>query len=408
MSARTLGALLTASKVVALSSARLRVAYVDHCAKMSGAEIALLRLLPFLPTTSPLVVLGEDGPLVPRLRAAGVETTVLPLDPHAGDLGRDRVTPRGLPLYAAGASVAYARRLARELRRAEVRVVHTNSNKAHLYGGLAARLAGLPQVWHARDRVAPEFMPPPAVRLMRGAARVLPRTVIANSWATLDTLPGARRLDTVSPVLRDPFDGPARERRPRTGPFTFVMVGRLTPWKGQDVFLRAFAAASAGDVATRAVLVGDALFGESAFKEQLQSLVAELGLTDRVRFAGHVDDVDAELAQADALVHASVIPEPFGQVVVEGMRAGLPVVAADAGGPAEIIEDGRTGLLVPPRDPAALAAALRRLLDEPGLAEELGRAGQTAAEAYRPGPIAGQLEDVYAEILGARPAAGPR
>src|ERR1700704_3441600 len=97
-----------------------------------------------------------------------------------------------------------------------------------------------------------------------------------------------------------------------------------------------------------------------------------------------------QLERLDILVHASIIPEPFGQVVIEGMAAGLPVVAAGAGGPAEVIEDGVTGILYPPGDVGALASALRKLAAKPHLRERLGRAGRVQAAAFAPDIVAAQ------------------
>ena len=114
-------------------------------------------------------------------------------------------------------------------------------------------------------------------------------------------------------------------------PFTVGMVGWLSPWKGQDVFLRAFALAFPNGAA-RARAIGSAMFGEDAYATSLTELCDELGLTGRVDFRGFQADIPAELAELDVLVHATVIPEPFGQVVVEGMAAGLPVIASHAGG----------------------------------------------------------------------------
>ncbi len=387
---------------VVLPPRPLRVAYVDHCAKLSGAEIALLRLLPHLEGVEPVVVLGEEGPLVGRLNDKGIRTEVVPLPVATGTLGRERVTPGRLPLLSGAGAGLYSVQLARRLRRLDVDIVHTNSNKAHLYGGVAARLARRPQVWHARDRVVPEFMPMAAVRLTRLAARTLPRVVIANSRSTLATLPAARHPRGPSAVLPDPIVDPPVPRAGNERPFTVVMVGRLAPWKGQDVFLRSFAEAfgpASGQSPARALVVGAALFGEDDYADALRQLVEELGVSAQVVLTGHRDDVAAILADADVLVHASIIPEPFGQVIVEGLLAGLPVVAADAGGPAEILDHERTGLLVPPRDVPRLAEALLRLRHDPVLAARLATAGRSAAEDYRPGPVARQLEAVYHEVV---------
>ena len=126
------------------------------------------------------------------------------------------------------------------------------------------------------------------------------------------------------------------------------MVGRVAPWKGQHVFLPAFARAFAGG-SERAVIVGAAMFGatEADYGAGLQETASVLGIADRVDFRGFREDVWSELHQMDILVHASVTPEPFGQVIVEAMLAGVPVIASAAGGPGEIVTDNVDGRPLP-------------------------------------------------------------
>ena len=124
-----------------------------------------------------------------------------------------------------------------------------------------------------------------------------------------------------------------------------------------------------------------------------------LGIADRVTFTGFVDDVAGQLARADIAVHASVIPEPHGQVVVEAMAAGVPVIAAAAGGPAEIITDGVDGVLVAPGDVGALARALERLAADAALRSELSVGGRRRAEDYRGAVIAPRFTALYRAVL---------
>ncbi|CAN5744834.1 glycosyltransferase family 4 protein [soil metagenome] len=376
------------------STGRPRVAYLGHSAALSGGEIALARLLEARPHVEPFVVLAEHGPLVERLRSARIDTIVLPLASTAARVDRSRAAgPRAT--VAAVATLRYAVRLRRLVRSLRADVVHTNSMKAHLYGGVAARLAGIPHVWHARDRAAHDYLPAAVVHLVRGAARVLPDVLIANSASTLRTYPGVRDARVVHDAA------PAHIRRaptPAGGPLRIGMVGRLAPWKGQDVFLRAFAAAFPNGP-QHAVVIGAATFGEDGYAASLRQLATDLGIEHRVTFEGHVDDVPAQLDTLHVLVHSSVIPEPFGQVVVEGMAAGLPVVAAAAGGPAEVIDDGRTGLLTAPGDVEALAATLMRLAGDEALRDRLGGAARTASARFLPQHVAGAVVDVYDDVL---------
>lgn len=137
-----------------------------------------------------------------------------------------------------------------------------------------------------------------------------------------------------------------------------MLPGRITRWKGQGVLVEAMAALPGEAVA---LLVGDA-GAKPAFRDELAARIAALGLTDRVRLVGHATDMPAALMLADVVVHASTDPEAFGRTVIEAQAMERVVVASDLGGPRETVEDGVTGFRVVPGDPAALAAALGRVL----------------------------------------------
>lgn len=384
---------------------KLRVVYLDHCARLSGGELALLRLLPALHGVEPHVVLAEEGPLAARLVRAGVSVEVLPMPEVARGLPRGAVRPGALPMASVAGTAVYVVRVARMLARYRPDLVHTNSLKAALYGIAAARLVGVPVVWHLRDRVAEDYLPQASLALLRRLAR-LPAAVVANSRATLETLGPLSRPGYVIPspagvpnsptglVARDVMDGCHRADTLRVG-----MVGRLAPWKGQHLFLEAFAHAFPAGV-QQAVIVGAPLFGEEGYARDLEDLCGRLGLDGRVEFRGFRELVGEELSRFDILVHASVIPEPFGQTVVEGMAAGLPVVAPAAGGPAEVIGHGVDGLLYPPGDLSALAGALRTLASDPELRARMGEAARTRAKAFTPEAIAPQVLAVYEKVLG--------
>ena len=342
------------------------------------------------------VVLGEDGPLVPLLLATGATVEVLALP--GGVRTTSRTEAARVPLGNLVATAAYTLRLARRLRTLRPDAVHTNSLKSALYGSLAARAARVPVVWHARDRIADDYMPARTAAVVRRLSRVLPRVVVANSRATAETLQLPPHRAAV--VVPDPYR-PSRAPRPAgaDGPVRFVMVGRLAPWKGQHVFLAAFARALAG-TPHRAVVLGSAMFGEDDYAAGLLEQVRQLGLADQVEVRGFSDDVESVLADSDVLVHASTVPEPFGQVVVEGMAAGLTVLAADAGGPAEIVTHGRDGLLYPVGDVERLAALLADVAADPGLRARLGAAAVATAAQYRPEALGPRFAALYDRARG--------
>jgi glycosyltransferase involved in cell wall biosynthesis len=380
---------------------RLKVAYVDHVARLSGGEVALARLIAALPEVHAHVILAEDGPLRAELERAGATVEVLPLDPRTRDVRRADVGASGTVRLALS-TLRYTLRLARRLRAIQPDLVHTNSLKSGYYGSVAARLARRPVIWHLRDRIADDYLPRRAVWLTRIALRRLPDLVVCNSAETLRSAQIGSSSATVvaSPVVHDPYQPSEAPRAHRDAP-VIGMLGRLAPWKGQDVFLRAFAEAARDHPQLRARVIGAAMFGEDDYAEELRRLARDLGVAERVEFVGFTSEVERELATLDVLVHASVTPEPFGQVIVEGMAAGLAVVAAAAGGPLEIVSNGVDGLLVPPGDVRALADALRRLVDDPALRERLGRAGVRRARDFTPERIADSMRSIYRELLAA-------
>jgi len=227
--------------------------------------------------------------------------------------------------------------------------------------------------------------------------------VVVPSQAVLDTLgsDGPRNQERV--VMADPHPPtPEPAARAHDRPLHLVMVGRLAAWKGQDVFLQAFAHAFP-DGGARASVVGAALFGdEEHYAAELQQLVAELGLEGRVELLGQRADVAVLLGEADIVVHASRIPEPFGQAVVEGMLAGAAVVATEGGGPSELIRPDVDGVLVPPDDVAALAAALQRLAADPALRARLGTSARHRALVLTDPTAAGAAIEGVHERAAAR------
>jgi glycosyltransferase involved in cell wall biosynthesis len=359
----------------------IRVLYLDHTAKLSGAELALVRLLGALDRTQvePIVALAEDGPLRELMAQQFIDAHVIPMSEKVREVRKDSLGLAGLvgQIRSLGSIWRYARRISRFARQQRADLIYTNSLKSDLYGAVAARLAGVPIVWHIHDRIDDRYLPRMAVWLVRLLARYLPVCVVVNSASTLETLKLRRGKQTAiinSGLTREHIERCWVARRCNPIP-QIGIVGRIAPWKGQDVFLEAAALLLREGFPAHFRIVGSPLFGEQAFERQLRELAAKLGMREHVEFMGF-SDVPAILRGLDVLVHASRIPEPFGQVIIEGMAAELPVIATDGGGAREIIEDGRTGLLVPLGDARALAQALAQLLAQPERARRLAAAGR--------------------------------
>ena len=379
-----------------------RVLFLDHTARLGGGEIALANLVAELARgerVEPRALLFEDGPLVGRLRGAGCPAEVVPLG-GLGEARKDAVGGVGT-LLRLPAAIGFARRLARRISAEKVDLVYCNSLKSDVLGGLAARLAGVPCVWHVRDRVEADYLPRRVVPVFRRLCRLVPHGVAANSEHTMATLrlPASKVRRVVYSGVVPPIDPPIEP----PGPPVVGIVGRLAPWKGQHVFLDAMAQVRRDVPNARFRLVGSALFGEDDYEASLRRRAGGADLAGSVEFAGFEADVWAALSKMTVVVHASTTPEPFGQVVVEAMAARRAVVATDAGGVRETVLNGRTGLLVPTDDPAALAAAVARLLRDPVLRHRLAAAGRERAVAeFHVSRTAGECLALVDEVVSRR------
>lgn len=287
---------------------------------------------------------------------------------------------------------------ARWCRRERIAVVQTCDLYANIFGLPGAALAGVPVRIGSRRELNPDKSTG-QIRLQRLAYRAATK-VVANSPAARQVLTAegvAPGSIAVIPNGVDPswFDLPDHRRPIRT----VITVANLRPEKSHDTLLEAAAALSPAHPDLRFQIVGD-----GPRRQQLEARAAALGLGGLggiVQFLGHRDDVPALLAAADLFVLPSR-SEAFPNGATEAMAAGLPVVACAVGGLVDLIDPGVTGLLVPPGDAAALAAAIARLAGNPAEAESLGRAARLAVrQRYSFDRMVGSFEELYRSGLGA-------
>jgi glycosyltransferase involved in cell wall biosynthesis len=378
---------------------RLRVVFISHCSQRAGGEFALAHLIAKIDVKSH-VILGEDGPMHERLRASGVSVEVLEMPSLMRDFTRDgRAFSYRLNLLVE--SFRYVRQLRRRLRELRPDLIHANSLKAGLCGGLAARFARVPLIWHVREPLT-NFR-----RVWREplklAIAVLPHAVIANSNSTLKTVGSwaARHGYVVASAVELP-KGRDRNLVVDRLPLRVGMIGRLSATKGQDIFLKAVARI-VDEVEVEAIIVGEAIFGDRGFDRTLEALVDQLGLRGRVWFTGYQEDVGDILTDLDLLVHCSIRAEGFGQAIVQAMAAGVPVIASELGAPAEYIEHRRNGLLVEPNSVDALAEALREALSDATLRARLGRCARAIRERVDPHRTASDVLQIYRTVVEVGP-----
>lgn len=365
----------------------MRVLYVNHTPTISGGERSLLDLLAALPDSVQPLLATPRGSLQSAVEELGIAT--IPITGTAGSLRLHPLhTPRTLAELAIAAS--QVRRAAR-LHRADV--LHANSIRAGLVLALA-RTAPAATVVHVRDCLPPSRVASATLRLIVATAT----TVVANSQYTARSVQAAAPGASVEVVYNsvdlarwDPARidreaarralGDAGKRRVVLG-----VVAQLSPWKGQDTAIEALELLRREGVDAHLLLIGSAKFtaratryDNEAYVSRLKGLVADGGLEDRVSWLGEREDVPTLIRALDILLLPSW-EEPFGRTLIEAMAMGVPVIATNVGGPAEIIEDGREGYLVAPRRPSAWARAIRRVAESPDGGAGMGRAGRTRAQ----------------------------
>ncbi len=372
-----------------------RVLFFDHTAALGGGEIALYNLVRHLDPklVKPLVLLSADGPLADRLRS-DVETHILPLTERVTKSRKESLGIRSLLRVNDIATLAaYTVKVARFLRSNSIDLIHTNSLKSDVIGGVAGRLVGCPVLWHIRDRIEDDYLPNSVVHALRALSRWVPNYVVANSAATLATLrlPTGRTQqngtcsNTRFTVVHDGLDSQMIDSvcKSRTACVpTIGLIGRICPWKGQHIFLQAAAHVIRAFPEALFKIIGAPLFGEQAYDSEMRQLTSDLGLDLNVEFMGFRSDIAKAISELDLVVHASVTGEPFGQVIIEAMAAGKPVVATNGGGVPEIVKDGHTGILVPMGDPEAMATAICKILTEPLLAAQMGNCGRERVKQH--------------------------
>jgi glycosyltransferase involved in cell wall biosynthesis len=371
----------------------MRVLYVSHTAEISGGERSLLGLLEALPASVQPHLAAPAGPLQHAVQALGVPVTRI-----TGTAGSLRLHPLHTPRALAEIELA-AVQVRRAAQRAQAAIVHANSIRAGLELGLApAPRTGQgkrpARIVHVRDCLPAGVLTSATMRLIGATAS----TVVANSHYTARSVraaaPGARVEVVYNAVDLARFD-PARIDRTAARAavdglgerqLLLGVVAQLSPWKGQGTAIEALARLRAEGIDARLLLIGSAKFvarstryDNEAYLRRLQALAASAGVADRVSFLGEREDVPELIRALDILLLPSW-EEPFGRALIEAMALEVPVIATSVGGPAEILDDGREGLLRPPRDAPAWTQAIAALAGDAEARARMGRAGHERVE----------------------------
>ncbi len=380
-----------------------RVLYVHNSADIYGASRSLVRLLGVLDRArfEPLVMLPAEGPLADQLRALPVRVLIFPA---LSVIDRATFKSWKLPFFLLNIPLS-ALRLWRILKRERIDLVHTNTGVV-LSPGLAARLAGVPHVWHIRDWFQ-EFAG--FWRFYEKWMRHFSTRIIAVSGAIAGQFTDRAKVcvinngfDAEEFALRDAGAGAAFREKYALGDGVVVgCVGRIKlQRKGQEIFLKTAGLLKARGVRAKWLVVGAPFPGNESHLEALHEIVREHGLGDDVIFTGELKDPRPAYAAMSIFVLPSAQPEPFGGVVMEAMCMGLPVIATNIGGSTEQVADGESGWLVQPNDPAALADKLETLLRDEALRKRFGEAGRRRiAERFTLNGMVEKIVRVYEECL---------
>jgi sugar transferase (PEP-CTERM/EpsH1 system associated) len=325
-----------------------------------------------------MVCLETGGPLAEEVENVGAKVIVLGKSP--------------------GMCWQTIRRMAKLFRQEKVAIVHTHNPPPHFHGVLAARLAGVPVCVHTKHgRNYPH----------------LKRRVWLNralSWFTDAIVPVsdnagavAREIEKVNPrkvrriwngVDTDLYQPAVSGQRPAVRPRTIGTVARLSPEKDQPTMLQAFRQVVDQLPAARLVVIGD-----GPCLPALRDMTAKLNLSGHVEFLGARNDV-AALLPGFTVFTLSSVTEGISMTVLEAMACGVPIVATDVGGNREIVQPPACGLIVPARDPQALAAAYLELLRDPAQCARMGAAGrQRVLEHFSLVSMVRQYRALYDELL---------
>jgi glycosyltransferase involved in cell wall biosynthesis len=384
---------------------RLHVAHVVDCFGAGGIATGVLELIRATQdqVDHSIISLVDDLRLLARLPSAPPAYVIRP--------GCTRL-------------LGFTTRLAWLVRRKRINILHCNNHFAWLDSGLAARLTGCicVQTFHGVEKPLTDM--PRDIRIKCRLAARLTATVTAVSDASqhmvctlgglsehaVKVIPNGVDLGRFRPSPLGAPDQRAVRQEVGVGLETLlaVHVAGLRPIKDQATLLRAWGLVV--KTYRRDSLPAPLLLiaGEGECRTELQGLACQLGITDCVRFLGHRHDLDTLLPGCDLFLLSS-LSEGMSFAILEAMAAGLPVVATRVGGNGELVEDGASGLLVPARDPAALAGAVLRLLGDPGERRRMASRGrQIAEQRYDQARSAERYVELYRRLAsrqrGRRPA----
>ncbi|MEA5617171.1 glycosyltransferase family 4 protein [Cronbergia sp. UHCC 0137] len=344
----------------------MKILFLDQSGKPGGAELCLIDIAkPY--REKALVGLFADGSFKTLLQQHSIPVEVL--GTQAIKVSKDSSLFQAL--FSLGQLVPLIKKVIQ--RAQEYDLIYANTQKALVIGAIASFFARRPLVYHLHDILSKEHFSQTNLNVAITLANRFASLVIANSQASKTAFIQAGGKSGIVKVVYNGFtpqtyqipETEIQKTRTELGLESKFIIGhfsRLAPWKGQHILISALTNCPPE---TTVILVGDALFGEQDYIQQLHQQVKELKLENRVKFLGFRSDIPQLMAACNLVAHTSIAPEPFGRVIVEAMLSGRPVVAAKAGGAVELVEQGINGFLVTPANPQELAQVITACIQEP-------------------------------------------
>lgn len=382
---------------------KMKIIFISATASGYGAENALSDLVTNLPEEiQPIVILPEEGPLLETFRKANIQTRIVPV----AVLHRHFFHPLWIFRYLISAliSIFILVRIFKELR---PDIIHTN-NVLIIPSAIAACILRIPHCWHIREIICKYHIHPALWRCWRWIIETFSTRIICISEAVRAQFKELQKTvvvhDSVDVRLFSPVASSYQTRSDKIRTFRVGMLGRLEHRrKGQDLFLVAAREVLTEIKNVRFIVAGDERPSMDQKEKKVYDLVKELQMEEYVEFLGYVtrEHLPDFLNTLDVLVLYSKYPEGLGLVLLEAMACGKAVIAPAEGGPLDVIEHRKTGLLVEPRNPEALAAAIIDLFRDDLKRIEIGAQARKHVEEYF--SIEYQIPKIlkcYREVLG--------
>ncbi|MCJ7509040.1 MAG: glycosyltransferase [candidate division Zixibacteria bacterium] len=388
---------------------KIKILYITPSADLYGSDVCLLEMVKRLDKERflPFVVLPYKGDLFTELsKLRGIKIEILDL----AVMRRKYMHPLRFFIFVWKFFLS-SLKLYQLVKKNKIDIIHSNSSMSQV-GGVAAFFAGKPHIWHVREitsrpKILNLFL---SITLPKLSTKILCITkAVKDSFISLDgfkkkagvlydcvditSCPGIRNSDALKKELgiEDNFR-------------VVGTVGRINFTKGHKVLLKAAEKVIQSFPRTVFLVVGgaDERFGHHPVLEELKNLVERLKIKKKVIFTGFRKDVYDIISLMDIFVLPSVKPEGLGLSLIQAMALGKPVIATAQGGPLEIIDNHKTGILIPPNNPVILADSLVNLLKDPQKRERIGKAGQKVASQrfdFEKSGYKDKLEAIYYQVL---------